>query len=189
MMRTLKYGRMMGSPPKVVWDAIADFIADNAATLEPLTSFLRPNAVLVPVPRSVLWSEGSLWVPDQLASSMVHVGLGRRAARLLLRTVAIPKAATSISSMRPNAVKHFETLVVQTNLEPPSEILLIDDVVTTGSTLLGSANRLRDSYPTTPIRGFAAMRAVSDAFQFERITHPVVGEIRLLSNGRCKRRP
>src|SRR2546427_3956660 len=135
-MRTLKYGRVIGSPPTAIWDFIASFSVNNAATLEPLTSFLSPNAVLVPVPKSALWNEGSLWVPDQLARSMAQVGLGGRAARLLLRTEAIPKAATSISSERPNALKHYQTLAVQQDLVPPPEIVLVDDVVTTGSALL-----------------------------------------------------
>ena len=189
LMRTLKYGRVAGSPPTPIWNTIASFIAKNAAASEPVASFLSPNAVLVPVPKSALWKEGSLWVPDQLASSMVQVGLGGRAARLLVRTEAIPKAATSISSMRPTALKHYETLAVQKDLMPTPEIVLIDDVVTTGAALLGSANKLIESYPDTPIRGFAAIRTMSDPSLFEKITHPVVGSITLRPNSLCTRRP
>ena len=145
--------------------------------------------MLVPVPKSALWKEGSLWVPDQLANSMVGVGRGGRTARLLVRTEAIPKAATSISSARPDALKHYQTLAVQKDLTPIPEIVLVDDVVTTGAALLGSANRLLESYPDTPVRGFAAIRTISDSSLFEKITHPVVGSIALRSNGRCYRRP
>ncbi len=189
LMRALKDGRVLGSPPIVVWDVIASFIANNVALSEPVTSFFSPKAVLVPVPKSALWKQGSLWVPDQLASSLVQVGLGVRAARLLLRTEAIPKAATSISAERPNAMRHYQTLRVQKDLEPPREIVLVDDVVTTGAALLGSANRLFDSYPTSSIRGFAAIRTISDPAQFEKITHPVLGTIELRPNGLCQRRP
>jgi predicted amidophosphoribosyltransferase len=188
-MLALKDGRLIGSLPVPFSSTIASFIMNNAATLEPLTSFLSPNAVLVPVPKSALWKEGSLWVPDQLASSMVQVGLGGRAARLLVRTEAIPKAATSISSERPTALKHYQTLVVQKDLLPTPEIVLVDDVVTTGAALLGSANRLLESYPDSPIRGFAAIRTISDSSRFEKVTHPVVGDIVLRSNGLSRRRP
>jgi predicted amidophosphoribosyltransferase len=188
-MLALKDGRLMGSPPEPFSSTIASFIKTNAAALEPVTSFLHPNAVLVPVPKSALWKEDSLWVPDQLASSMVQVGLGARAARLLIRTEAIPKAATSISSERPRALRQYQTLRVQKDLEPAPEIVLVDDLLTTGAALLGSANRLRDSYPTTPIKGFAAIRTISDASQFEKITHPVSGSITLRPDGRCTRRP
>lgn len=189
LMLALKDGRVTGSPPMPFSSTIASFIVNNAATLEPVTSFLRPNAVLVPVPKSALWKEGSLWVPDQLASAMVHVGLGGRAARLLVRTEAIPKAATSISSKRPTPLNHYQTLAVQKDLMPTPEIVLIDDVVTSGAALLGSANRLLESYPDTPIRGFAAMRTMSDSSLFEKVTHPVVGLIALRANGLCTRRP
>ncbi|HLE54947.1 MAG TPA: hypothetical protein VI999_06895 [Thermoplasmata archaeon] len=164
-------------------------MVSNAAALEPVTSFLSPNAVLVPVPKSALWKKGSLWIPDQLAGSMVQVGLGERVAHLLVRTEAIPKAATSISSNRPTPLRHYETLAVQKDLMPIPEIVLVDDVVTSGAALLGSANRLLESYPTTPIGGFAAIRTISDSSLFEKITHPVVGSITLRSNGLCRRQP
>ncbi len=188
-MRALKDGRVTGTPPTPFTSMIASFIVNNAAALEPVNSFFSPNAVLVPVPKSALWKDGSLWVPDQLANSMVQVGVGERVSRLLVRTEAIPKAATSISSNRPNAVRHYQTLTVQMDLMPIPEIVLVDDVVTSGAALLGSANRLLESYPTTPIRGFAAIRTISDPSRFEKITHPVVGSITLRSSGRCRRQP
>jgi predicted amidophosphoribosyltransferase len=188
-MIALKDGRLSGSPPVPFSSTIASFIKNNAALLGSFTSFLSPTAVLVPVPKSGLWKEGSLWVPDQLARSMVQAGLGERTARLLVRTEAIPKAATSTSSNRPNAVKHYQTLAVQKDLLPTPEVVLVDDVVTSGAALLGSANRLFESYPTIPIKGFAAIRTMSDPSQFEKITHPVVGWITLRSSGLCHRRP
>lgn len=189
LMRALKDGRVTGSPPTLFSRTIASFIVNNAAALEPVTSFLSPDAVLVPVPKSALWKEGSLWVPDQLASSMVQVGLGGSVARLLVRTAAIPKAATSISSNRPTALRHYQTLAVQKDLMPTPEIVLVDDVVTSGAALLGSANRLLETYPDTPIRGFAAIRTISDSLLFEKVTHPIAGTITLRPNGLCLRRP
>jgi hypothetical protein len=188
-MLALKDGRLTGSPPVSFTTVVASMIKNNAASQGPLGSFISPTAVLVPVPKSSLWKVGSLWVPDQLAGSMVQVGLGGRAARLLVRTEAIPKAATSISSNRPTALKHYQTLAVQKDLMPTPEIVLVDDVVTSGAALLGSANRLLESYPSIPIKGFAAIRTVSDPSQFEKITHPVVGQIKLRPNGLCDRRP
>ncbi len=189
VMHALKDGRVSGTPPRLFSSTIAGFIVNNAATLGALTSYLTRNAVLVLVPKSSLWREGSLWVPDQLANSLAQVGLGARVARLLVRTEAIPKAATSISSERPTALRHYETLAVQKDLGSVPEIVLVDDVVTTGSALLGSANRLRESYPSITIRGFAGIRTMSDPAQFERITHPVVGSIILRHDGRCWRQP
>ena len=72
---------------------------------------------------------------------------------------------------------------------PTPEIVLVDDVVTTGAALLGSANRLFESYGDTPIRGFAAMRTMSDPSQFNEAIDPVLGSITLRPNGRCHRQP
>jgi len=69
------------------------------------------------------------------------------------------------------------------------EIVLIDDVVTTGSTLLGCANKLLESYPSSLIRGFAVMRAVSNPVDFKQTLDPIVGAITLHSDGRCHRKP
>jgi predicted amidophosphoribosyltransferase len=151
--------------------------------------FLGPEFVLVPIPSSSLQQQGSLWVPEELARSLVEVGLGARVARLLKRTEAIPKAATSISTQRPTALKHYETLAVQKELLSTKEFLLVDDVITSGAAMVGSANRLQESYPGSTIRGFAAMRTVSQALSFKSWNDPVVGTITLESSGWCMRHP
>ena len=191
MMRILKDGRMIGSPPAPLADLIVSLIKSGVPDLADIASLFRPTTLLVPVPKSSLFKEGSLWVPEQIANSFVRSGLGDRSARLLSRTRAIAKAATSLSSgrPRPTAIEHVQTLSVQTELTSAEEIVLIDDVVTTGSTLLGCANKLLESYPSTPIRGFAAMRAVSNPSDFKHTLDPVVGSITLRSGGRCHRQP
>ena len=191
MMRILKDGRMIGSPPAPLADLIVSLIKSGVPGVADIASLFRPTTLLVPVPKSSLFKEGSLWVPEQIANSFVRSGLGDRSARLLSRTRAIAKAATSLSSgrPRPTAIEHIQTLSVQTELTSAEEIVLIDDVVTTGSTLLGCANKLLESYPSTPIRGFAAMRAVSNPLDFKHTLDPVVGSITLRSGGHCHRQP
>lgn len=191
MMRILKDGRMIGSPPAPLSDQIVSLIKSGVPEVAAIASMLGPTAVLAPVPKSSLFKEGSLWVPEQIANSFVMSGLGGRSARLLTRTRAIAKAATSLSSgrPRPTALDHLQTLSVQKELRLAVEIVLIDDVVTTGSTLLGCANKLLESYPSIPIRGFAAMRAVSNPLEFKHIVDPILGSITLRSDGRCHRHP
>src|SRR5256886_6149203 len=154
MMRILKDGRMIGSPPAPLSDLIARLIKSGVPDVADIASMLGSTAVLVPVPKSSLFKEGSLWVPEQIADSFVRSGLGGRSARLLTRTRAIAKAATSLSSggPRPTALEHLQTLAVQTELRSVEEIVLIDDVVTTGSTLLGCANKLLESYQALTLR-------------------------------------
>ena len=64
VMLALKNGRLIGSPPVPVWDAMASLIKQSVSRLGPLASFLSPTAILVPVPKSALLQKGSLWVPE-----------------------------------------------------------------------------------------------------------------------------
>jgi hypothetical protein len=124
-----------------------------------------------------------------LAMDLVVGGFGRRVAPLLERTEPFPKAARSLSTGRPTAPQNYQTLAVRKDLDLPTELVLVDDVVTAGATLLGSANRLHEAYPDVPIRAFAAARTLTDAFRFHRTVEPVVGSITLRPNGRTQRDP
>lgn len=61
----------------------------------------------------------------------------------------------------------------------PQEILLVDDIVTRGTTMLGAASRLRDVFPGVHIRAFAAMRTITPPATFNAIYDPCKGEITL----------
>lgn len=189
LMLALKQGRVSGAPPTSVSTRMAAYLANSLESFPPLVPFFRVRPVVVPLPKSALHREGSLWIPEELAAALVATGLASRSARLLERTRAIPKAATSRPSERPTASLHYQTLAVQTDLTGASEFLLVDDIVTSGAALLGAANRVMESYPGVPVRGFAAMRTVSNPEEFGRITDPVTGTITLQRTGRCLRRP
>ena len=185
----LKDGRAVGDPPLTVAARIVLHLKSTASSAKVLSEFLRPSSTLVPVPKSTLLTKGALWVPEQLSQELVKGGFGKTVAPLLERTEPIPKAATSLSTERPTALNNYETLRVQESLESPTELLLIDDVVTAGATLLGSASRLSEAYPDVPIKGFAAARTVSVAERFRRTVDPVVGTIVLRADGRTQRDP
>ncbi len=185
----LKAGHTFGDPPRTVAARIALYLRSAPSSSEILAGLLRPSATLVPIPRSTLLTRGALWVPEQLAQELAKAGFGKVVATLLERTAPIPKAATSLSAERPTARRNYETLGVRRALEPPSELLLVDDVVTAGATLLGSASRLREAYPDIPIRAFAAARTVSLASRFRTTVEPVVGTIALRPDGRTQRDP
>jgi hypothetical protein len=189
LMRALKDGKLYGVPPAPIGAFVAGYINRHRESPDSVLRFFGPSSVLVPVPRTSLYQAGSLWVPDLLAKELVAAGLGGRTARLLQRTEAIHKAATSIPSERPTALDHFRTLVVQSDLLPVPEVLLVDDVITRGDSILGSANRIMASYPGVPVRGFAAMRTVSNPEDFNAIVAPTTGVIRLQTDGHCLRRP
>ncbi|MDG7031901.1 MAG: phosphoribosyltransferase, partial [Nitrososphaerota archaeon] len=68
---------------------------------------------------------------------------------------------------------------VQGRLSEPESVLLIDDIITRGATLLGAANRLADAFPNARISAFAAMRTVSNPDEFQREYDPQMGNVRL----------
>ncbi len=71
----------------------------------------------------------------------------------------------------------------------PTNILLVDDLVTRRATFLGAASRIAEMYTNTNIKAFAAMRTISNGSEFSDIIDPRNGTIVLLSNGRSQRRP
>ena len=67
-------------------------------------------------------------------------------------------------------------------------ILLVDDFVTKGRTLLAAARVLDTAVPGLEIRAFAVVRTMGLAPDVEQIRWPVVGEIRL-EDGDASRDP
>ena len=61
---------------------------------------------------------------------------------------------------------------------PPSQVVLVDDVVTKGRTLLAAAARLHEAFPTIDIRAFALLRTMGLGQRVDRLLDPCVGEIR-----------
>jgi hypothetical protein len=156
----------------------------------PFSSFFRTSSILVPLPRSSLLQPDSLWVPERIATALVRRGFGVRVLPCLTRTRVVRKSATSQAGERPTPTEHFESLAVQGNLGPTEDIVLVDDIVTRGHTMIGAANRLVEAFPSSRIQAFAAMRTVSDWTDFSHIYEPRVGLIEYRENSDdCIRRP
>jgi hypothetical protein len=152
--------------------------------------FFQPETILVPTPRSSLMQSGTLWVPFRLANALVKQGLGAKVIPCLERIIAIPKAAYSRPKDRPTAQMNYDSLkVLQGLISVPTRMLLIDDIVTSGSTVVGAANRLHEAFPDAQISTFAAMRTISRKIEFRTEYSPYVGNIHLYPDGRCWRRP
>jgi len=106
----------------------------------------------------------------------------------LSRSTALPRSSTSLASDRPKAKQHYDSMTVKELLDSPTEIILVDDIITRGATALGAVNKLADSFPDARIRVFAVMRTMSNPLEFSEIIQPCVGTI-TLSGGDCWRNP
>jgi len=189
VMLALKHDKVVDTSPRAPMSQfIADLLKQKKSTL-PFSSYFDGDAILVPAPKSSLMKPNTLWVPDRIASAIVRVGLAEKVLTCLSRVEPVAKAATSLAKDRPKPADHYRTIRVQKPLCQPSKIILIDDIVTRGSTLLGAANRLADVFAGTPIYGFAAIRTISNQSKFKKIYDPCIGTITLRAQGDTLRRP
>jgi len=179
VMLAIKSDKNLAKPPILMSHFISHRIKENIGSL-PFSDYFDTKPILVPVPNSSLMKAYTLWVPQRLANALHENGLGRGVEDVLRRWKPLPKASLSLPEDRPKAIEHYDSLEVRKKLIDPKDILLIDDIVTRGATLLWSANKLSDIFPGVRIRAFAAMRTISQPGQFRRIYDPCVGDIRLI---------
>jgi predicted amidophosphoribosyltransferase len=188
LMLLLKRDSYVEDPPILMSQWIAKVIKQYMNTL-PFATFFQTNTVLVPTPKSSLMQRETLWVPHRIATALVEVGLGKQIIPYLTRTKAVPKAASSPSNKRPLPAEHYESMEVHQSLSKPNDIVLVDDIVTRGATLLGAASLLKEVFPNARIRGFAAMRTISNPIDFKNFYDPCIGTIELRDIGDTIRRP
>ena len=112
----------------------------NTEFQELLDKFLRGDALLVPVPPHFQMennsANGSLWVPDRIATHMEELGLGRRLVALR-REREVPKSSTLLKRTERHPATHYDSLEIASDEDLNGKrVVLVDDIVTTGSTML-----------------------------------------------------
>jgi predicted amidophosphoribosyltransferase len=153
-----------------------------------LAGFFGATDVLVPVPGSVPYTAGGLWAAAHLAFALVNEGLGGVAWSGLRRVHAVRKSATAAPADRPTVDVHYESFFIERPPTPPERIVLVDDVITKGRTLLAAASRVHDAFPDTQIRAFALVRTMGMVSGVRQLLDPCKGEIRWKA-GDAHRRP
>jgi predicted amidophosphoribosyltransferase len=178
VMLAIKGDTFVGHPPIPMSDWIANVIRERMSSL-PFAHFFQPDLVLVPVPKSSLMQPHTLWVPLRIATALAKICAGSQVDPCLIRTTAVRKAALSKAPERPKPKEHYDSLRVQQRVSgpPPKEILLVDDIITRGSTLIGSASRLAEAFPGTRIRAFGAMTTISRPSDFVSLSKALIGSI------------
>lgn len=147
-----------------------------------LAEFFRTAPLLVPVPGCLPRCSGATLPNERLAAELVRAGLGSRTWAVLRRARAVRKSATAPPGVRPTVQTHYASFALEDLVREPGldavDMLLIDDVITKGRTLLAAAARLHDAYPQARIRAFVLLRTMGLTPEVDRLLDPCIGEIR-----------
>jgi len=147
----------------------------------PLAGFLCRRNLLVPIPGSARTDVGSISIAEHLAQALLEEDLGLGVWTGLHRIRAVQKSATAAPGSRPTVVNHYDSFAMaapprQSAL--PQQVVLVDDVVTKGRTLLAAATRVHEALPDAEIRAFALLRTMGLVPEVDRLLDPCVGQIR-----------
>lgn len=130
-----------------------------------------------------------LWVPQRICEVMVREGLAGCWQPLLVRERRVQRSSIVAPQDRPLPQTHFDSLEVSGELPAGSKLVVVDDIVTRGATMLACASRLKASFPDIDVKGFAVVRTISDPTEFTHMLDPVRGSITLRDRGDTLRRP
>jgi hypothetical protein len=158
-------------------DKYADRVRQQVAEGPSLRGFLGAASVLVPIPGSAPGDRGGASVADNLAGALLGEGLGQCLWRGLSRISPVRKSATAAPGSRPTVRDHYDSFAIAPGPVPWQQIVLVDDVITKGRTLLAAAARMHEACPAAEIRAFALVRTMGLVAGVEHLLDPCVGEI------------
>jgi hypothetical protein len=141
------------------------------------SEFFREHTLLVPVPQCLLPTVPSLWVARRLAYTLQEAGLGQDVWSGLRRITSVEKSSYAWRWQRPTVQQHYQSFAVIPSPRAPSDIVLIDDVITKGRTAVAAAIRLHEAFPAATIRVFALVRTMGLVMDVSRLFDPCEGSI------------
>jgi hypothetical protein len=162
-------------------ERVAQRIDEN---LDAFPGLFGPDVGLVPMPRSSPIRQEDLWPSRLVCQALLARGLAGSIHECLLRTRGVAKAAVTPGPRRVRP--HLDSLHLQLPIDLPPRLLIVDDVVTSGSTLYAAAWLFGDP---ERVRAFAVLRSIGGT-EVESILDPCVGTIRYIEHeDRTERRP
>jgi hypothetical protein len=157
------------------------YLAKSTVTLAELLTpdLLMGDLALIPLPpHQPQLTLGLPTAAQALAHELHRGGVGTVVWPTLYRRTAIAKSAWSRPSSRPDFQQHVQSLRLASLTLPAQRLLLIDDVVTRGRTLLSAAATLHRAFPRAHIQALALIRTEGVSSDIDAIAAPVNGVIR-----------
>jgi predicted amidophosphoribosyltransferase len=140
--------------------------------------FFNQHTLLVPIPNSPSSTRMSFWGARRLALILREAGLAEDVWTGLRRVSSVERSSSAWMWERPTVQQHYRSFTVIPSSRPPTEIVLVDDVITKGRTLVAAAMRLHEAFPKADIRAFALVRTMGFILDVERLFDPCEGVIR-----------
>ena len=136
------------------------------------------DCTLIPIPRSApLKDKESLWVPKNICEALVAEGIGSEIAEKITRITSVKKSAFQAQGNRPTVENHYDSFAIEDALVAPKpSIILVDDFVSRGRTLIAAARRVSEAYPQHRVRAFAMVRT-RGFVEVDKIICPFEGQI------------
>lgn len=98
---------------------------------------------MVPVPTSAVSKPGTVWPALEIAKALVAAGLGCEVVQMLGRRQPMRKSAYTPAAASLDDEEHLESLSVHGSVAVGDRLVLVDDLVTKGTTLFACAMALR----------------------------------------------
>lgn len=149
--------------------------------------FGMTGVALVPVPGSAPTTDAP-WPALILALALRDVGLGARVWIGLRRVSPVTKSATAPARERPTVRQHYESFGIDNAGGGACRLVLVDDVITKGRTLLAAAARMQSDFPHADIRGCALIRTLGLSQPVEHVWDICLGVVRW-AGGDARRDP
>jgi hypothetical protein len=156
-----------------------------------LDDLLPKGALLVPMPGSAPFrGKDYLWTPRRICEEMIEGGFGGSLAPLLTRRYVVTKSSQARPDERARPNVHYDSMETPKRLpfSGPDRIVVVDDVITMGATMLAGVSRIQEAFPGSDVRGFALVRSAFPEV-FSTFINPFYGKVRMRQDGRARKEP
>lgn len=151
-----------------------------------ITHYIGTDSLLVPIPRSSPITNGFVWPSLEICIALKELGLGKEVAQILQRDYKVKKSSLSTSAEdRLSVDEHFKSMSINTNLLfQPETVVLVDDVVTQGRTLMAVYRHVNNIFPESCIKSFTPIRSLFASAPYNKTFDPHISRIEYFSSGK-----